>query len=62
MNRYTFLRVKVAYTNSVVDPSAYETAIHERAAEGWDFVQIFVENPAAVAIEHVIVFKRTAAS
>ncbi len=60
MNTYTFLRVPVAYTAGQIDPSPYEQAIHDQAARGWDLVQIFVENPAATASEHVLIFRRPA--
>lgn len=59
MNNFKFVRVKVVYVAGKIDPETYERAIEENAAAGWDFVQIFVENPAASASEHVIIFKRT---
>ena len=62
MNNFKFLRVKVTYSGGKIDSSAYEQAITEHAATGWDFVQIFVENPAASATEHVIIFKQSGAA
>ncbi|MBM5823049.1 MAG: DUF4177 domain-containing protein [Cyanobacteria bacterium K_Offshore_surface_m2_011] len=43
-----------------MDPSPYEQAIYDHAALGWDLVQIFAENPAATASEHVLIFRRPA--
>jgi Domain of unknown function (DUF4177) len=42
MNNYKFLRIKVTYSSGKIDSSSYEQAIAEHAAQGWDFVQIFV--------------------
>ncbi len=58
MNRYHFMRVAVKYSGGSIDASSYEDAIHAQAAEGWDLVQMFVENPAAVAAEYVLIFKQ----
>ncbi len=61
MNRYHFIRVAVKYSGVSVDASSYQDAIHAQAAEGWDLVQIFVENPAAAASEYVLIFKQAQA-
>ena len=59
MTNVKFVRVKVTYKGTAVDSSDYERAVLEHAAQGWDLVQIFVENPAACATEHVLIFKQT---
>jgi hypothetical protein len=60
VHQYEFHRITVAYKSGNIDPALYEQAICERAAEGWELVQIFVENPAAIAGEYVLIFKRPA--
>lgn len=62
MTNFKFLRVKVTYNGGTVDSSAYEKVVLEHAAQGWDLVQIFVENPAACANEHVLIFKQPVAA
>jgi hypothetical protein len=62
MNNYKFLRIKVTYSSGKIDSSSYEQAIAEHAAQGWDFVQIFVENPAMSATDHVLIFKQPSAT
>lgn len=60
MYAYRFLRSPVVYRNGRIDPAAYEQAIHDQAAEGWELVQIFVEQPAATAGEYALIFRRAA--
>ena len=61
MTNFKFLRVKVKYNGGTIDSSAYENVVLEHAAQGWDLVQIFVENPAASVTEHVLIFKQPVA-
>jgi hypothetical protein len=58
MNEVQFVRVKVSFAGSKVDTSCYERPILEHTSNGWELVQIFVENPAAVPLEYVLIFRR----
>ena len=62
MTNFKFVRVKVTYNGVTIDSSAYQNVVLEHAAQGWDLVQIFVENPAACATEHVLIFKQPVAA
>lgn len=59
MSEYVFQRVKAIYSNGKIDPSAYEKAIADSTVQGLEFIQIFVENPAASVIDYVLIFKRS---
>jgi hypothetical protein len=62
MDALKFVRVKVSFKKSAVDPACYEKPIQEHAKEGSELIQIFVENPAAVPSEYVLIFKRSNAA
>jgi hypothetical protein len=58
MYEYEFVRVAVKYKGLSIDPSVYELPVRDRAEQGWRLVQLFVENPAQMAVEYVLVFER----
>ncbi len=58
MSVYRFLRSPVVYRAGRIESAGYEQAIHDLAAEGWELVQIFVEQPAATVSEYVLIFRR----
>lgn len=60
MFTYEFQRVTANHAPGAKTPPAYEAAIHARAAEGWELVQVLVENPAAIPGEYVLIFRRAA--
>lgn len=60
MLEYEFVRHDVAWRRGVVDAEAYQSVVHERAANGWRLVQILVENPAASVGQYVMIFERSA--
>ncbi len=59
MEQIQFVRVKVRYVGGRIDPACYEDAVRAHATQGWRLVQIFIENPAAVADEYVLVMAKT---
>ncbi|MGN6153272.1 MAG: DUF4177 domain-containing protein [Lysobacteraceae bacterium] len=60
MQTYRFLRSPVTHRAGRIDPTGYEQLVHDQAADGWELVQIFVEQPAATAGEYVLIFRRPA--
>lgn len=38
----------------------YQDVINKYASEGWRFVQLVVDNPAAIPAEYVLIFERPA--
>jgi Domain of unknown function (DUF4177) len=60
MYEYIFIRspVKVGKAGKF-DPASYQSVIEEHAAQGWRLVQIFIDNPAAIPSEYVIILERS---
>ena len=50
---YKFERVDV-----LRNPQAYQEKIAEHAGEGWRLTQVFVETPAAMPSEYVLILER----
>ena len=60
MYQYECVRVAVTLTRTGgVAPETYEPLIHSRAQEGWRLVQIFIENPASIPSEYVLIFEKS---
>ena len=57
MFTYTLVRVAASIGSPPGTVAPYEAALHDHASKGHELVQIFVENPAAVPREYVLIFK-----
>ncbi|MBF6595010.1 MAG: DUF4177 domain-containing protein [Thermaceae bacterium] len=62
MYNYKFVRVAVNYLRDGIDAHTYQAVVEEHAREGWRLVQIFVENPAAIPSEYVVILERPRAA
>lgn len=57
---YIYRFVTVAVTLGTTQPKhpTYQDVIAEHAKQGWRFVQLVVDNPAAVPTAYVLIFER----
>jgi len=59
MFEYKTVRCPAQFSRSgKIDPANYEQTIQQHAKEGYRLVQIFLENPAAIPSEYVLIFER----
>lgn len=55
---YTFVTIPVTIGTTRPKHPTYQDVIEQYAEQGWRFVQLVIDNPAAVPTEYVLIFER----